>query len=341
MAGEHRFVVAERAGLALDQPGLVLQDRQTGAEARVVPTLGANVVGLRLAARGRPLELLMPAPVGPEPPRGGFGSPVLFPYPNRVRDARYAWAGHEYALPAAPSGHAIHGLVLRAPFRVDGVTASDTAASLRCVLRAADVPALAASYPFAFGLALTYTLGPAGFRTVAEVWNDGDEPLPFGLGFHPYFRQPLVETGRREDCRLQLWASQIWELDADLLPTGQVRPVAGALDPRCYPALGTTGFDTVYACLALDDPGAGSWSSRYLDPAAGVEVVVTADAAFREAVLFALPSRPVLSIEPYTCVTDALNLQARGVDAGLLALAPGEHWVAGYAIGLRAITYAD
>jgi hypothetical protein len=48
----------------------------------------------------------------------------------------------------------------------------------------------------------------------------------------------------------------------------------------------------------------------------------------------------VVSIEPYTCATDALNLQARGIDAGLLRLAPGEHWSAGYTIALRAITFA-
>jgi aldose 1-epimerase len=49
----------------------------------------------------------------------------------------------------------------------------------------------------------------------------------------------------------------------------------------------------------------------------------------------------VLCIEPYTCATDALNLQARGVDAGLLTLPPGGRWSAGYTISARAITYAD
>jgi aldose 1-epimerase len=226
-------------------------------------------------------------------------------------------------------------------FTVADRRAAEQGAGVRCVVRAADVPHLARYYPFSFGLALTYTLGPASLHTHVEVWNDGAEPMPFGLGFHPYFRQPLAEDGRREDCRLQLWAPQLWELDADSLPTGRVLPVAGSKDPRGYPALGGTVFDTVYTGLALDDPGGGTWSGRYLDPAAGVELVVTADAVFREAVLFAPTTRPVLSIEPYTCVTDALNLHARGLDAGLLTLAPGARWSAGYTIAIRAITFAD
>jgi aldose 1-epimerase len=331
-----RFSVDQAPALARGQSGYVLRDRQTGAEARIVPALGANLVGLRLAVRGQTVEVMAPEPPA-DMPAQRFGAPVLFPYPNRVRAARYTWQGRRYPLPATAGGHAIHGLVLHQPFAVTARAATDRSAALTCAISAADAPALAQHYPFAFRLSLTYTLGAGGLRTQAEIANDGAEPMPFGLGFHPFFRLPLVEGGRREDCRVLLWAPQIWELDADRLPTGRLLPVPAHLDARGYPRLGDTVFDTLYTRLALDDPGAGAWSSRYLDPAAGVEVVVIADAAFREAVLFAPPTRPVLCIEPYTCATDALNLQARGIDAGLLALGPGERWTAGYTIAARAV----
>ena len=38
------------------------------------------------------------------------------------------------------------------------------------------------------------------------------------------------------------------------------------------------------------------------------------------------PHRQAVCLEPYTCPTDAINLQQRGVDAGLLVLQPGEKW---------------
>ena len=31
-------------------------------------------------------------------------------------------------------------------------------------------------------------------------------------------------------------------------------------------------------------------------------------------------------MEPYTCVTNAINLELRGIDAGLQVLQPGESW---------------
>jgi aldose 1-epimerase len=43
-------------------------------------------------------------------------------------------------------------------------------------------------------------------------------------------------------------------------------------------------------------------------------------------VVFTPANRQAFCIEPYTCVTDAINLQQQGVDAGLLVLPPGEKW---------------
>jgi aldose 1-epimerase len=48
--------------------------------------------------------------------------------------------------------------------------------------------------------------------------------------------------------------------------------------------------------------------------------------AFRELLVFTPPHRQAVCLEPYTCVTDAINLQARGIDAGLLVLPPGGQW---------------
>ena len=61
-----------------------------------------------------------------------------------------------------------------------------------------------------------------------------------------------------------------------------------------------------------------------------------ASPAFREVVVFTPPHRQAFCIEPYTCTTDAINLQARGVDAGLLTLPPGGRWTAVFEMRLRA-----
>ena len=49
-----------------------------------------------------------------------------------------------------------------------------------------------------------------------------------------------------------------------------------------------------------------------------------ANDAFRELVLYAPDTRPIVCFEPYTCVTNAFNLQNQGIDSGLIRLQSGE-----------------
>ncbi len=65
------------------------------------------------------------------------------------------------------------------------------------------------------------------------------------------------------------------------------------------------------------------------DVRSGADVLrVRASPDFRDVVVFTPVHRQAFCIEPYTCITDAINLQARGVDAGLLTLPPGGRWSA-------------
>jgi aldose 1-epimerase len=52
-------------------------------------------------------------------------------------------------------------------------------------------------------------------------------------------------------------------------------------------------------------------------------LAVSSDPQWREYVFFTPTSRDALAIEPYTCTTDAINLQQHGKDAGLRVVAPG------------------
>jgi aldose 1-epimerase len=65
---------------------------------------------------------------------------------------------------------------------------------------------------------------------------------------------------------------------------------------------------------------------RLVDKSLKAEFRLTFDRSFRELVMYTPPGAPgVISLEPYTQTTDAINLQARGVDAGLRVLHHGEH----------------
>ncbi len=79
----------------------------------------------------------------------------------------------------------------------------------------------------------------------------------------------------------------------------------------------------------------GESECLYRDPVAGAEVSVRADGTFREIVAYAPPHLPAICLEPYTCAAGALNLQAKGLDAGLIVLAPGSSWRGRIWISLR------
>jgi aldose 1-epimerase len=61
-----------------------------------------------------------------------------------------------------------------------------------------------------------------------------------------------------------------------------------------------------------------------MDPQAGLQVLQVFDASFREIVAYTPPHGRSVCLEPYTCVTDAVNLAPRGIDTGWRVLAPGE-----------------
>jgi aldose 1-epimerase len=49
----------------------------------------------------------------------GSGIPILFPFPNRIRQGKFQWKGQQYELPVTDKwGNAIHGLCLDRPWRV-------------------------------------------------------------------------------------------------------------------------------------------------------------------------------------------------------------------------------
>ena len=89
------------------QPGVTGRDATVyvlddgaGGRAEVWPALGFNCFHWEAVRGGRTLDLLYadPALFGDgRPTRSGI--PILFPFPNRIRDGRFTWDGKEYQLP--------------------------------------------------------------------------------------------------------------------------------------------------------------------------------------------------------------------------------------------------
>ena len=303
----------------------VLEDRVRVQAARVLPGVGNNCLSYRIGA-GRNMVDVLYGPSDPDTLRerpSGYGIPILFPWPNRIDRGRFTFDGQEYQLDAPEQGaHVLHGFVLNRPWAVVGAGSSEEeGAWVRSRFRSAEYPDVMRQFPFPFEVAGTYRLLGGVLELEIEATNTGAADMPAGLGMHPYFPLPLSDQGSRDRCTVRMPAERTWRLRSDCIPTGEVLDVSGVHDLRRPAALAGRFYDDVWTGVALSD----GWSRCVCtDPDGGMSVAMEADSAFRELVLYAPENRPVLCFEPYTCATDAVNLQARGIDAGLIRLRPGE-----------------
>ena len=307
-----------------------LLDEEANLEAIVWPALGCQCVGLKANWNGVELDFLTSSPdlASFRSAPLYFGNPILFPFPNRIRGGRFTFEGQVVKLPCNEEklGNAAHGLVLTRPWQViDTGAETGRGAWIRCRFRLHDFAEISNAWPFPFEVDYTYRLNEGRLENALVTRNTGRSPMPLGLGLHPWFRLPLTPGGRRQACRLQAPVYRVWEL-ADLIPTGRILPAPAGKDLRGGVAIDDLDFDDVYTGLR-DEASKAEWTEvSYTDPAAGVEILVRSDPSFRQLVVHAPRERAVLCIEPYTCVTDAFNLESRGVDPGMDVLPPGQEW---------------
>ncbi len=345
---------------------LTLRDHVRRAEAVIYPELGNNC----LVFRTTPDPDGNDAQQSPLPPVDVFvstedidslkaspfhaGQPLLFPFPNRVREGKFSFEGVSYNMEGLlakgwdkGAGQAIHGLVGDKAWTCEFATADATSATVRCSLQLDAFPDIFAQYPFLCTLSVTYTLQDGVLDMLTEVHNRGEKTFPFGFGIHPWFpvvirpgvRLPIglegVSVEERGTAQVKVPAESIWVLEK-LMPTGETRSVTagdGVFDLREFRPIEQNFYDHVFTHTQHQPDG---WSeSGVRDTETGLEIYISADNAFREWVLYAPLERRVVALEPYTCVTDAVNLQPQGIDAGLLTLLAGETWSGTIRFGLR------
>jgi aldose 1-epimerase len=294
-------------------------------QATIWPSLGFNCLDWQTQVNGQTVRLLYCDPQlfdNGRPTRSGI--PILFPFPNRIRAGRFHWDGKDYQLPLNDSTqqNAIHGFACRKPWRVVEQGTDATSAWLTGEFQGSvDAPETADLWPTDYHIRITYRLSERKLRIEAVVSNSDKKPLPFGLGYHPYFA-PRPADSHSVDLTMQAPPRCYWQLQ-DSLPTGTKLPLDASRDLTHPRKANDLNLDDVYGDLPAD----GSplvWRGSVRSPQAELRLNCSPD--FRELVIFTPPHRKAVCLEPYTCITDAINLQQRGIDAGWRVVAPGGSW---------------
>ncbi len=294
------------------------------AIAEIVPALGNNCYAFRISDGKKWLNLIDEPPdletLAQRPT--AFGNPILFPFPNRIRNGKWEFEGKTYQFDKEPeSPTTIHGLLLNRPYQVDKHEANENGATLVCSLNSQDFPDVSCQYPFPFKIEITYTLKDSVLTMAVSIKNTGKGNMPMGFGIHPYFSTNLTGTADASKAVITVPANKYWELDDVLVPTGIQKDVTGTLDLRNGQPFEKLKLDHVFTGVQLVD-GVSRCIIENRDTGHGM--VMESDAQFRELVVYTPPGRDAICFEPYTCPTDAINLEVKGIPAGVIVLSPDE-----------------
>jgi len=299
-----------------------------GYEAAIA-SVGASLRSLTFEGR----DLVVP--FAADQLRPAYRGTTLAPWPNRVVDGIHRFGGEEHrlALTEPDRGHALHGLLSWADWRV--VETSDDAVTL-----VATVPAQS-GYPWWLEVSTTYRLSADGVTQTVRATNRSASPAPWGTGPHPYL---VAGPGALDDWILELPADTVLEVTPDRLAPVALASVdvdADRFDFRSPRALGAVEIDHAYTDLHRDATGratvtvtdpSGTGVALHWDTACAWVQIHTAD----------LPTGPGtpghragLAVEPMTCAPDAFNDDAYPFDTGLVVLETGASHEAGWTIAAR------
>lgn len=186
---------------------LVLAD--TLARVVVRPDLGGGLAAYDWIGEGGTRPLLRRAPPGTQDPFA-LSLNLLIPWSGRVSGGGFTSNGRFHPLAANVPGEdlPLHGNAFQQGWSLLDHIPTRMVLSLR-----SDGPG-----PFRYDARLTYALAAGSLSVDIDVVNRAAEPLPYGVGFHPWF--PRTPRTLLRAATLMAW----WE-DARHLPAGSA-PIA-------------------------------------------------------------------------------------------------------------------
>lgn len=247
-------------------------------------------------------------PLHPEKFRGD----VLAPWPNRIRDGKYAYDGVEYRVPLTEPvrQNALHGLVNLSLWSL--LSKSLTRAELTYELPESEL------YPSTLKLHTIYEISEQGLLIEIIVENIGERAAPFGVSIHPYL---VADPESKVDYwSLKMPSNRYFRVDDGRLLPIEIETTPQNLDFRSPMQIGNTFIDHAFlvdeslkeADIEILGPSGSGVGMSYSKNLNWIQIH-TAD---RDG---GADSRRSLAVEPMTCPPDAFN---SGID--LVHLLPAQ-----------------
>lgn len=224
----------------------------------------------------------------------------LVPYVNRIRGGSFSFRGRTIRLEPNMAGDPspLHGQGWLNPWTIE--RKGSKSASLVYRHEPGD-------WPWQYDASQEFTLDEHGFSVRLTCLNKDSEPMPCGLGQHPYF-----DCG--PETRIDTIVDSAWTIDEDVLPVEKV------------PAEGRYDLKHRLVCGQDLDNGFGGWGgeARMSDPAWPYELRLTSPTA-KFFQLYSPSEGGIFVAEPVTHANAALNRpESEWPGLGMRILQPGE-----------------
>jgi aldose 1-epimerase len=236
----------------------------------------------------------------------------LVPFSNRIAHGRFRFGGRQVALapnfPGSDHPHPLHGFGWLAAW--DVIEQGDAAAVL-------EYRHAAGEWLWAFRAVQRFALTAAGLEMSLELRNQSAEPMPGGIGFHPYFP-------RDSDTLYRGLHRGEWHNSPDCLP----QALACESEPIDWwngRPVGSRHVDTVYT--GRKGPLVISWPSQ------SMTLVMQPSEALPFTVVYTPEAGDYFCVEPVSNSTDAFNRKGEG--HAFQGLAPGEKLAASLHLACR------
>jgi aldose 1-epimerase len=287
-------------GVKLMSSDEVLRLLSGSLEVELVPERGGSIANFVHVAGGTRTPVLRGAGYATVLEAGSF---PLVPYSNRIRGGRFTFRGREVKIAPnmSPDPNPLHGQGWLAAWQVVRARVADAELLLR------HEPG---EWPWRYEAWQHFGLDGEGLSIRLSCRNLSGEPMPCGLGQHPYFHCT-------SETRLDTEVEGAWTIDENVLPVERV-PAAGRYDLRSRPVCGQDldhGFDGWGGIARIHTPGAPF----------RIEMSSPTARCFQ---LYSPPSGGIFVAEPVTHTNAALNApETEWERLGLRVLEPGEEMV--------------
>ncbi len=239
-------------------------------------------------------------------------SSILAPFPNRIKDGIYFFDSKKYILPInmPDENNSIHGFIENKVFSI--VSTKNINGGYMMHLHFS-YDGKMKGYPFLFDIDVFYIFKNKGIEIKIDIKNTGKKKMPFGLGWHPYFKTSELIN----NLELQLPEVEKIEVDDRLIPTGEKKMFRDFISPT---KIACVNFDTCFHML--------NKKGRVLlfDYKNNIKISVILENENNKYNYFQIFTPPkdsvaknTIAIEPMTCIPDAFNNHE-----GLLVISPGE-----------------